>query len=101
MKTPQALLKEIATLRSMERGTLCRMGAGPYYNHQTWQKGRNCVRYVPTTERAALRDAIAGYRRFLVLTQQYADLIIQRSRAERVARARSSVAVPSRAKRKN
>ena len=101
MKTPQDLLKEIAALRSMERGTLCRMGTGPYFNHQTWQKGRNCVRYVPATERAVLRDAIAGYRRFLALTQQYADLIIQRSRAERVAQVRSSAAVPRRAKRKN
>jgi len=66
MKTPQALLKEIAAIRSMERGTLCRMGAGPYFNHQTWQQGRNCVRYVPMTERAAIRAAIAGYRRFSI-----------------------------------
>jgi hypothetical protein len=85
MKTPQALLKQIAAIRAMERGTLCRMRSGPHFNHQTWQDGRNRVRYVPKTELAALRDAIAGYRRFLTLTRQYADLIIQRSRAERLA----------------
>jgi hypothetical protein len=90
MKTPQALLKEIAAIRSMERGTLCQMGSGPYFNHQTWQDGRNRVRYVPKNEIAALRAAIAGYRRFLVLTRQYADLIIQRSRAQRTSRAHSS-----------
>ena len=62
MNPPQDLLKEIAAIRTMERGTLCRMGAGPYFNHQTWQQGRNCVRYVPTTECVAVRTAIAGYR---------------------------------------
>lgn len=85
MKSPQALLDEIAAIRTMERGTLCRMRSGPYFNHQTWLKGRNRVRYVPQGDLAALRDAIAGYRRFLVLTRQYADRIIQRSRAERQA----------------
>ncbi len=101
MKTPQDLLEEIAAIRTMERGTLCRMGAGPYFNHQTWQAGRNCVRYVPATERAALRDAITGYRRFLALTRQYADLVIQRSRRERAARDQGSAAVPRRVKHRN
>ncbi len=84
----------------MERGTLCRMGSGPYFNHQTWQHGRNRVRYVPKAEIAGLRSAIAGYRRFLSLTQQYADLIIQRSRTERAASVRPPVSAtrPSMAK---
>lgn len=85
MKTPQDLLNEIAAIRAMERGTLCRMHSGPYFNHQTWQQGKNRVRYVPQREVAALREAITGYRRFLALTQQYADQIIRRSRAERQA----------------
>jgi len=93
MKTPQALLKEIAAIRTMERGTLCRLRSGPYYNHQTWDNGRNRVRYVRQDEVAALRSAIAGYRRFLDLTQQYADLIIQRSRVRR-ARGCSPAASP-------
>ena len=101
MKTPQALLKEIAAIRTMERGTLCQMGAGPYFNHQTWQQGRNCVRYVPATERAALRKAIAGYRRFLALTQEYADLIVRRTRAERPVGSRPAISVPRRTQRKN
>ena len=81
MHTPQALLKEIARIRRMERGTLCRMRAGRYYNHQTWENGRNRVGYVPRAQVAALQAAINGYRRFLRLTQAYADLIIQRTRA--------------------
>lgn len=80
----------------MERGTLCQMRSGPYFNHQTWQAGRNHVRYVPNTELTALRAAIAGYRRFLALTQQYAELIIQRSRAERSQRNRPRTTPPRR-----
>jgi hypothetical protein len=83
MKIPQALLKEIAAIRRMERGTLSPMKSGRYYNHQTWQDGRNRVRYVPPGEVEALRKAIAGYRRFCNLTRQYADLVIRRSRSER------------------
>ena len=83
MKTPKDILKEIARIDTMERGSLCKMKAGPYFNHQTWSKGRNQVRYVPAAELTAMRKAIAGYRRFLLLTQQYADLVIERSRAAR------------------
>jgi hypothetical protein len=83
MNTPQALLKKMAAIRSMERGTLCRMRSGPYFNHQTWERGRNRVRYVSHSELSALRTAIAGYRRFLDLTRQYAELIVRRSRAQR------------------
>ena len=101
MKTPQDLLRKIAAIRFMERGTLCRMRAGPYFNHQTWQKGRNCVRYVTKAEVAALRVALTGYRRFLTLTQQYADLIIQRTRATRIAHARPSAAVSNQTKNKS
>jgi hypothetical protein len=85
MPTPQALLKQIAQIREMERGTLCRMSAGPYYNHQSWQGGRNVVRYVPKAQLPALRLAIAGYRKFRRLTEAYVELIIRRSRQQRVS----------------
>ncbi len=88
MHTPQSLLKEIARLRHMERGKLCTMRSGPsgtYYNHQTWTKGRNVVRYVPPEQVAALQSAIAGYQQFLRLTEAYASLIIQQSRQQRSA----------------
>jgi len=85
MSTPQALLKKIARIRDMERGTLCRMGGSPYFNHQTWERGRNRVRYVPKDQVPALRAAIAGYRRFRELIDQYTELIIQQSRQSRAA----------------
>jgi len=88
------LLKRIAKIARMERGTLCRMAGRPHYNHQTWRDGRNVSRYVRPEEAAALLEAIEGYRRFLKLAHQYANVIIQRTRAERtqsaIARKRST-----------
>jgi hypothetical protein len=99
MKTAQALLREIAAIRSMERGTLCRLRSSPYFNHQTWENGRNRVRYVAQADVPALQEAIAGYRRFLDLTRQYADLVIAQSRASRAAK--KSPQPTDRSKRKN
>lgn len=77
------LLKRIARIGRMERGTLCRMAGRPHYNHQTWQDGRNVSRYVRSEDVAALQEAIEGYRQFRRLAEQYADAIIRRTRAER------------------
>lgn len=92
MKSPEDLLNDIAAIQHMERGTLCRMKRGPgavFYNHQTWQKGRNVVRYVPRHQVPALKEALAGYARFLRLTQAYADLLIRRDRKIRSAQPKS------------
>lgn len=83
--TPQSLLQQIAQIQHMERGKLCilRQGPqGPYYNHQTWENGRNLSRYVPQHQVPALQQAIAGYERFENLTDQYAQMVIQQTRAE-------------------
>jgi hypothetical protein len=77
------LLKRIAAITRMERGTLCPLAGRPHYNHQTWQDGRNISRYVRTDEAAALQEAIDGYQRFMKLADQYANLVIRRSRAQR------------------
>jgi hypothetical protein len=83
--TPQSLMQQIAHIQHMERGKLCvlREGPqGPYYNHQTWENGRNVSRYVPQDQVPALQQAIAGYERFQNLTDQYAQIIIQQTRAD-------------------
>lgn len=77
---PEALLKQIASIQDMERGKLCQMRAGAYYNHQTWEKGRNVVRYVPRQRAGELQKAITGYQRYLMLTKIYADQIILQTR---------------------
>lgn len=82
--SPEKILQEMAAIQQMERGKLCRMRKAPsghYYNHQTWEKGRNVVRYVPRHQVQNLKNAIAGYQRFLKLSQAYADVIIQRTRS--------------------
>jgi hypothetical protein len=80
--TLPSLLERMSRIDGMERGTLCRMRGRPHYNHQTWRNGRNVVRYVPRDQVARLREAIAGYRRFMALAEQYAEQIIRRTRRE-------------------
>jgi len=53
-----------------------------HFNHQTWQKGRNVVRYVPREEVDNLQAAIDGYARFTELAQHYADEIIRLTRQD-------------------
>lgn len=79
----QKLLESIAQIERMERGKLCAMGERPHYNHQTWQDGKNVVRYVPAEEAKFVTDAIAGYKRFTELAEQYADEVVRQTRAER------------------
>ena len=83
--SPQELLHQIAQIQRMERGKLCLLREGPngpYYNHQTWQDGKNVCRYVPQDQLAALQEAIAGYEKFQQLIQQYVEVVIQKTRAE-------------------
>lgn len=82
-KKMQRLLEQITQIARMERGKLCRMGDRPHYNHQSWQDGRNRVRYVPAEEMDFLQEAIDGYRQFLKLAERYADEAIKQTRRER------------------
>jgi hypothetical protein len=83
--SPEQLLAQIAQIQHMERGKLCvlRQGPdGPYYNCQSRENGKNFSRYVPREKVQAYQQAIDAYQRFCQLTEQYADTIIQRTRAE-------------------
>jgi len=69
----------------MERGklTIMREGPeGPYYKHQAWENGQNLSRYVSRDQVAAVQDAIEGYQKFQELTEQYAQAVIDKTRAE-------------------
>ena len=91
MTTPiplQSLLQQMAQIQQMERGKLCilRHGPnGPYYNHQTWENGRNISRYVPPDQLEAMQQAIAGYEQFQALVQQHVEQVVQSTRAQREA----------------
>jgi len=58
------------------------MQGGRFFNHQSWEKGRNVVRYVPVADVPCLRKSIAGYKQFMGLAQNYVDLIVQQTRKE-------------------
>ena len=86
--SPQSVLRDIAQIQHMERGALSviRQGPdGPYYNHQCYEGGRNVSRYVPSSEVSEIREAIEGYHRFQELAQQYAQLVVEKTRAQREA----------------
>ncbi len=81
--SPEKILEQIRQIQQMERGKICPMRDGRYYNHQTWLSGRNIVRYVPANQVPSLKEALANYQRYLELTQAYADLIIHQTRLNR------------------
>jgi|SRR5665213_2438937 len=86
--TPQSVLVAIAQIQRMERGTLSviRQGPeGPYYNHQCHEEGRNVTRYVPSSQAAELKAAIDGHHQFQELVREYAQLMVEKTRAERSA----------------
>ena len=84
--TPESILEDIAQLRRLDRGSVSviRHGPdGPYYNHQCYENGRNVSRYVPGDQVADLKEAIENHRRFQQLVEQYVQLMVERTRAER------------------
>src|ERR1022692_1300041 len=86
--SPPSVRHDIAQIQQMERGTLSviRQGpGGPYYNHQCYEGGRNVSRYVPSAQVAQIKQALQGYHRFQELAQQYAQLVVEKTRAEREA----------------
>jgi hypothetical protein len=84
--TPESILQQIAQIQRMDRGSvsvLRRGPQGPYYNHQSYEQGRNVSRYVPSGQAADLQEALESYRRFQELVRQYAQLMVEKTRAER------------------
>ena len=86
--TPAQILTQIAQIQSMELGKLCEYRpagrsaeAGPYFKLQIWQAGQNLTRHVRPEELPVLREALDGYARFRLLSDQYAQLIVAQTRA--------------------
>jgi hypothetical protein len=95
--TPRQLLHQITQIQRMERGKLrvMRQGSGgPYYHLQSWEKGKNFNRYVPREQLAAYQEALAGYQTFQQLIEQYAQGMIQKTRAELAAAKKKSPSPP-------
>jgi hypothetical protein len=82
--SPQAILQQIAEIKTMERGKLSaiREGpTGPFYKIQAREEGKNLTRYVPRDQVPATQEAIQGYQKFQALTEEYAQLKIEETRA--------------------
>jgi hypothetical protein len=81
------ILRQIAAIPAMERGKLSaysleRSGAGgPYYRLQRWENGENHTRHVPSEDVPAVKAALAGFAHYQQLTEQYAQLVIDETRA--------------------
>ena len=83
--TPHNLLEQILQIRHMEHGSLSviRQGPnGPYYNLSSWEDGSNQCRYVPQDKVPEVRQAIEGYHKYQQLTQQYAQQMVEQTRAQ-------------------
>jgi hypothetical protein len=78
------LLAQIAQIQTMERGKLSPLretSAGTAFKLQAWENGKNRSHYVPPDQVPAVQEAIDGYQRFQALTEQYAQLKIEETRA--------------------
>jgi len=69
----------------MEHGSLSviRQGPnGPYYNLNSWENGTNQCRYIPQDKVPEVQQAIEGYQKFQQLIQQYAQGVVEQTRAQ-------------------
>ena len=85
---PTQLFQQIAQIHRMERGKLSVMRQGPertHYKLQVWENGKNLSRHVSNDQATAVQEAIDGYHRFQDLTEQYAQQVIDKTRAELAA----------------
>ena len=60
---PEVMLEQISRIQQMARAKLCRMRQAPsgdYYNHQTWAKGCNVIRYVARYQVDDLKKSLPG-----------------------------------------
>ena len=83
--SPQSLIEQILQIQQMEHGSLSIMRQGPngpYYNLNSWENGKNCCRYLPQDKLPEVQKAIEGYHRYQQLTEQYAQQVVEQTRAQ-------------------
>jgi hypothetical protein len=85
------ILEEMAQIECMEKGRLSEeyrekhkegkvVRLGPYYKHQSWEKGRNASRRVPAAEVERLREGVDGYHRFKALADEFVEVTVSMTR---------------------
>ena len=91
---PAQLLQQIAQIKRMERGKLTLMSEGPqgpHYKLQAWENGKNVSRHVSRDQAQLVQEALEGYRTYQDLTQQYAQNVIDQTRAELAAQSKKKI----------
>ena len=87
-QNPAQILQQIAQIQRMEPGKLCIMGHGPngpYYNLQCREHGKAVSRYIPADQVDVVVQHTENFKKFEGLVSQYAQRIIEQTRAERTA----------------
>ena len=82
----------------MERGKLSvikESSAGPFYKLQARENGKNVTRYIPREHAPAVQEAINGYQQFQELSDQYAQQVIDKTRAEIAANSKKKTPLPN------
>lgn len=86
--------EQVAQIKSMERGKLTVMSQGPegpHYKLQSWENGKNISRHVSRDQADAVQDALEGYHKFQGLTEDYAQTVIEQTRAELGAHSKKKI----------
>jgi hypothetical protein len=81
------VLEQVAAIERMEAGKLCVIRQGPegaYYNLQSREDGKPVCRYVPREQADMVRQHTENYRQFESLVEEYAQMIVTRTREERL-----------------
>jgi hypothetical protein len=95
--TTAQILHRIGQIKHMEPGKLCVMRQGPngaYYNLQWREEGQAISRYVPSDQVETVAQNTAHYEQFQALVAQYAQLIIEQTRAERAGGIKKKTSPP-------
>jgi hypothetical protein len=103
---PASILQQIAQIQRMEPGKLCVIGQGPhghYFNLQCREGGKNVSRYVPSFQVPLVEENTRNFKKFEALVGDYAQIVIEQTRAERLAGSKknSRPASPSPRRRKS
>ena len=86
--------QQVDQIKRMERGKLTVMSQGPegpHYKLQAWENGKNISRHVSRDQADAVQDALEGYHKFQDLTEQYAQTVIDQTRAEAAAHSKKKI----------
>jgi hypothetical protein len=86
--------QQLAQIKRMERGKLTVMSQGPegpHYKLQAWENGKNVSRHVSRDQADAVQDALEGYQKFQNLTEEYAQAVIDQTRAELAAHSKKKI----------